>query len=202
MSKIAALYQPQLRNITFKLSLFHDERIARSKRLDLRKGKRCFVNVLTGTHGGFPRHNLRDEALFVLYDAPHICVKRTLRHIAEHLDRLILIALAYHSAFALLDVARSPRHIEVVERSELCLHVCPGSHLECRADEYTHLPGAHFGKQLRFGGISLGVMDKGDFVFGDALCHELLPHIVIDVLKTAHFKLTRFILFHLDFFGR
>ena len=55
-------------------------------------------------------------------------------------------------------------------------------------EQDTHLPGAHFRKQLRLFCLRAGFMDKGDFLPGDALFHQFLPHIIVNIKGTVRFR--------------
>ena len=55
----------------------------------------------------------------------------------------VAVALPDDAPAALLQIARPPRAVEVVERHEPVLHVHARTHLEGAAHEDAHLPRAH-----------------------------------------------------------
>ena len=69
----------------------------------------------------------------------------------------ILISLPQYPALALLDVARPPRRVEMVEGDQALLDVRPGAHLLHRTQQYPHPPRVHGLEQRLF--LEIGVYD-------------------------------------------
>lgn len=68
---------------------------------------------------------------------PHISIKATFDDVHEGEDFGIHVALANEAAFALLEVCRAPRSIQVVHCQRSRLHIHTGAHLFRRADQHT-----------------------------------------------------------------
>ena len=58
------------------------------------------------------------------------------------MNLLIAVALPDDAPAALLQIARPPRAVEVMERHKPVLHVHTGSHFEGAAHEHPHLTGS------------------------------------------------------------
>ena len=95
------------------------------------------------------------------------------------MNLLVAVALTDDAPAALLQIARPPRTVEVVERHEPVLHVHTGSHFEGTAHEHTHLTGAHLCKQLLLPPLGVRLVDKCDLLAGDSSGDELFPDVVI-----------------------
>ena len=95
------------------------------------------------------------------------------------MNLLVAVALTDDAPAALLQIARPPRAVEVVERDEPVLHVHTRAHLEGAAHEHTHLTGAHLCKQLLLPRFGVGFMDECDLLAGDSSGNELFPDVVI-----------------------
>ena len=93
---------------------------------------------------------------------------------------LVAVALPDDAPAALLQIARPPRAVEVVERHEPVLHVHARAHLEGAAHEHTHLTGAHLCKQLLLSDFRIRLMDECDLLAGDSSGDELFPDVVVD----------------------
>ena len=92
----------------------------------------------------------------------------------------VAVALPDDAPAALLQIARPPRAVEVVERHEPVLHVHARAHLEGAAHEHTHLTGAHLCKQLLLSDFRIRLMDECDLLAGDSSGDELFPDVVVD----------------------
>ena len=79
-------------------------------------------------------HGHVDEARLALERLPAGGVDASLGRIGEERDLVVLVALALDPAFALGDLGREPRHIEMVERDEPSVGVDAGPHGLGRAD--------------------------------------------------------------------
>ena len=91
-----------------------------------------------------------DEFLLILHRLPEVCVKGSFGHIAVHMDKGILVALALDTALALGEVSGSPRTIQIMKCHQTVLHIGACAHLGSAAHKYTHLTGTNFGEQLLF----------------------------------------------------
>ena len=163
------------------LDLFHDGGIARGDGLDLGIGECAAFEVFRLADGDAAIHDLIDEARFRFEHLPHIGIERSFGDVAVDLDFRIVVALPQNSALALLDVARSPRRVEVMERDEPFLHVRAGAHFLGGAQKDADAPGIHRIKQVLLLPVGLGVMDIGDFFCRDAFGNEFVADFVIDV---------------------
>ena len=95
------------------------------------------------------------------------------------MDRLILVALSFNSAFPLGQVAGPPGAVQVMQRHKAVLHIGPGSHLLGTAEQNTHLAGTDFREQLLFPHFGIGLMNKRDLVGRHPLGDEFLPDVLI-----------------------
>ena len=92
----------------------------------------------------------------------------------------VAVALTDDAPAALLQIARPPRAVEVMERHKPVLHVHTGSHFEGTAHEHTHLTGAHLCKQLLLPRLGVGFVDKCDLLAGDSSGDELFTDVVVN----------------------
>ena len=150
LTLMAGAHQPQAGNVHIQVHLFLDALVTGAERLDLCVGQRRFVNVLTGAYRRFGGHNLRDESLLIFNRLPEVGVERSLGHIAVNMHFLVAVALTDDAATALLQIARPPRTVEVMQRDEPVLDIHTRTHLKGAAHQDAHLPGAHLCKQLFF----------------------------------------------------
>ncbi len=100
------------------------------------------------------------------YRLPEVCVEGGFRDVTVNMNLLVAVALTDDAPAALLQIARPPRTVEVVERHEPVLHVHTGTHLEGAAHEDAHLTGAHLCKQLLLPRLGVGLVDEGDLPRG------------------------------------
>lgn len=70
-----------------------------------------------------------NRALRSTVPLPHVRVEAAGGHVADDVHGRVLVALAQDAAFALFDVGRAPRHVDVVQRDEALLDVDAGAHL-------------------------------------------------------------------------
>ena len=61
-----------------------------------------------------------------------------------------------------------------MQGNELILHVGARAHLGRGTQQYPHLPGAHFGKQLLLFGLAVRRVDESDFLLRDTGVHQFL----------------------------
>ena len=92
----------------------------------------------------------------------------------------VAVALPDDAPAALLQIARPPRAVEVVERHEPVLHVHARAHFEGAAHEDAHLTGAHLCKQLLLSDFRIRLMDECDLLAGNSSGDELFPDVVVD----------------------
>ncbi len=131
----------ELAHFGINSDFLHDRGIARGDGLDLGIGKRPAFEVLGAAHRGVAGHHLLDEAGLGLQGLPHIGVERAFRDVAVNLHFRIKIALAQNSSLALLEVARAPGRVEVMQRAQVALDVHPCPHFFGRADHDAHPAG-------------------------------------------------------------
>ena len=103
------------------------------------------------------------------------------------MDGLVLVALAFNSAFPLGQVAGPPGAVQIMQRHKAVLDVGACAHFGRAAQQDAHLAGADLGKQLLFAHLGVGLMDKGDLIGGHAFGDELLPDVL--VYRKGRFRL-------------
>ena len=110
------------------------ERVAGSDRFHLGVSQRCGIHVFGAADGGIAGHHLGDEAAFRFQGLPHVGVEAAFGHVAEDFDVFVLVSLPNDAAFALFDVGRSPRGVEMMQCHEASLDVGAFAHLQCAAE--------------------------------------------------------------------
>ena len=100
---------------------------------------------------------MRYEFLLALHKLIQIGIEGSLGDIAVNVHFFIFVTLADNASLALLEVRRSPRTIQMVERDELLLTVGASAHALGAAQQDTHLTGTDFGKQIFLLRFALGV---------------------------------------------
>jgi hypothetical protein len=128
----------ELADFGVNLDLLDDGRIAGRDRLNLGVRESATVEVLCCPDRRFAAHNLLDKACLGFQRLPHIRVEGALCHIAVDLNLFVRIALSQDSPLTLLDIARAPRRVEVMECHKPSLHVGAGTHLFRGAEKYPH----------------------------------------------------------------
>ena len=175
-----AVQPAQARDLGVNAGLLDDQRIARGDGLDLGVGERRAVNVLDAAQVALARHHLGDEPGLGLQGLPQVGVEGLLGDVPVDLHLGIRVALAQDAALALLDVRRTPRGVEMMQRDQALLHVGAGAHLLGAAEEDADLAGAHVAEQLQLGGVAVVVLDELDVAGGNAAGQQLVPHVLID----------------------
>lgn len=117
--------------------------------LHLRERQHGLVQVVHGAHGRLVREDLADEALLALDDGVEVAVERAGRDVAEVVDAVEAVALAHDAPQSLLEVGRSPRAVEVVDRGEARLHVRPGAERRGRPQQDADIAVAHLTTDLK-----------------------------------------------------
>ena len=112
---------------------------------------------------------------------PRIGVERALGDVAIDLHFGIEISLAENSPLALLDVARPPGRVEMMQGAKAALHIHPRSHFFSGADEDADPAGVDSVEEIHFDEVAVAVMNEGDFVFGNAGGDEPRTHSLIDI---------------------
>ena len=120
--------------------------------------------------------DLFDEHGFGFDFLPHERVEAALGHIVEDFHGGVLVALADHPPFALLEIGGPPRDIDMVQRHGAGLHVGAGSHFLCRADQYRHCAAVAFIEQPQSVLGGAGIVDEPD----RGGVHALLDQLVAD----------------------
>ena len=105
-------------------------------------------------------------------------------HIAVHMDKRILVALALDTALTLGKISRSPRAVQVMQRHKTVLHIGACAHFGGAAQQDAHLSSADPGKQFFLLHLSLGFVDKSNLLGGHSLGDELLADVLIAVSYT------------------
>src|SRR5439155_11388374 len=102
----------------------------------------------------------------------------------------VLITLPEDSAFALLDIGRSPGRVEMMQGDEARLDISAFSHLCCAAEKNADYSLAHGFEEHRFGCIVGGVLRERDLIRRNAARDKLFAHVIID-RKPAAVRLRR-----------
>ena len=76
----------------------------------------------------------------------------------------------------------------MMQRNQPILDVGSSAEFGRRAEQDTHLTGANLGKQLRLFGFGRRLMDKSNFFLRNALCHQFIPHIIVDIKTAVAFR--------------
>jgi len=129
LALVVGFHQLQLGNLHIQIHAFLDTGVSGAQGLDLGKGKRRFIYIIAASHRRFRGHNLADEFLFVFHRLPEVGIKSSLRDIAVHMDKRVLIALALDTALALGKVSRTPRAVQIMQRHKAILHIGASAHL-------------------------------------------------------------------------
>ena len=107
LALVVGFHQLQAGYLYIQIHTLFDTGVSGTQSLDLGKGKRCFIHIIAGAHRRFRGHDLADEFLLILHRLPEVCVKGSFGHIAVHMNKGILVALALDTALALGKVSRS-----------------------------------------------------------------------------------------------
>ena len=179
LALVVGFHQLQAGYLHIQIHTLFDTGISGTQSLDLGKTEGGFIHIIAGAHRRFRSHDLRNEFLLILHRLPEVCVKGSFGHIAVHMNKGILVALALDTALALGKVSRSPRTVQVMKCHQTVLHIGACAHLGGAAHKHTHLTGTDFGEQLLFPHLGIGLMDKSDLISRHPLGNELLTNIVI-----------------------
>lgn len=104
---MVGFHQLQTGDLHIQVHAFLDTGVTGTQSLDLRKGEGCFVHIVAASHRRFGSHDLADEFLLVLHGLPQESVERPLGHIAVHMNKGVLVALALDTSFSLLQICES-----------------------------------------------------------------------------------------------
>ena len=181
LALVVSFQHLQLCNLHIQIHLLLDERISGTQCLDLCIRKCLFVHILTGAHGGFTGHNLRDKSLFILQSLIQIRVKCPFRDVIEDLDFLVHVALPDDAPIALGHVAGLPTNVQMMHRHKPGLHIGTRPHFRRTSEQNSHIAGAHFGEQCRLFCFGICVVDKLDFVFRHTGSNQLFANVIVDV---------------------
>ena len=177
---MVCLQQLEFGHIHVQIHALLNAGITGTQRLDLGKGEGSFVHILAGAHGRFAGHDLRDKALLGLQRLPEVSVEGPLGHIAADMNGLVLVALSLNAPFALRQITRPPRGVQIMQRDQAILHVSASAHFGGAAHQNAHLAGTDFRKEVTLFGLSIRLVNKGDLLRGHPACNQLLPDILID----------------------
>ena len=158
-----------------------DRGVARCDRLDCRVVEHRLVEVVSRPRGALVGEDLCDESLLALDGLVEIAVESARRDVAEVLHLAEHVALTLDSPQALLEVARAPRAVDVVDGGEAGLDVGARPKLLGRAEEHPHLTRVHLLEERVPALRSRVVMDEGDLRFGDSQTDELRLNLSVDV---------------------
>ena len=177
---MVGLHQLQSGYLHIQVHTLLNTGVSGTQGLDFRKRQCGFIYIITGAYRRFRSHDLADKFLLILHSLPQVGIKGSLRHIAVHMDKGVLVALALDTAFALGKVSRPPRAIQIMERHKAVLHIGASAHLCGAAQQDAHLSGTDFGEQLFFPYFGIGLMDESNLVGGHPLGNQFLSDVLID----------------------
>jgi len=95
------------------------------------------------------------------------------------LRAIYIVPLAQYAPLALLNVARAPRHGQVVQDVQTLLHVHAGTHLRRGANHDAHIPPVHGREQVAPLVWRLRVVNDGDLLRRNTLGNQALADVVI-----------------------
>ena len=182
---VIRFHQPQLCDLDVQIHLFPDTRIARAQRLDFRIRERRFVHIVAGADGRFAGHDLADKALLVLDGLPQIAVKRFFCDISVYMHVRIHVALPHNAPRSLLQIARPPRRIQIMQSDQSVLNIGACAKFLCAAKQNPHLSAPDLGEQIFLFDFRIRVMDELNLLFRNPACNQFVPDIVIDVKRTV-----------------
>ena len=180
LRKVVGFQQLQLGNFNVQVHFFFNHGVAAGQCLDLGIRKRLLVHIFGGADRRFAGHNLRYKFLLGFYQLIQVGIEGALGDIAVNVYLRIFVALPDNAPLPLLKVGRTPRAFEVVQGDELLLAVGAGAHALGAAQQDTHLTAPHFAEQIFLLHLALGVVDEGDFVFGNAQFQQFRANIIIN----------------------
>ena len=171
--------------------LLHHRGIARGDGLDFGVGQGAAFEVLGAAHRGVAGHDLLVEAGLGLQGLPHIGVERAFGDVAVNLHFRIKIALAQNSALALLDVARAPGRVEMMQGAQAALDVHPCPHFFSGADPDAYPAGVHGLEQIQLGQVAVGVVSvlpRGPGLLGVRLLIRFALTVVCSHCRTGEHR--------------
>ena len=180
LRKMVGFQQLQLGHLNVQVHFFFNHGVAAGQCLDLGIRKRLFVYIFGGADRRFAGHDLADKFLLALHKLVKVGVEGALGDIAVNVHLRVFVALPDNAPLPLLKVGRTPRTIQMVQGDELLLAVGAGAHALGAAQQDTHLTAPHLAKQIFLLYLALGVVDKGDLVFGNTQFQQLRANIIIN----------------------
>ena len=129
LALVVGFHQLQAGYLHIQIHTLLDAGISGTQSLDLGKTQGGFIHIIAGANRTFAGHDLADKFLLVLHRLPEVCVKSSFCHIAVHMDKGVLVALALDTALALGKVSRSPRTVQVMKCHQTVLHIGACAHL-------------------------------------------------------------------------
>src|SRR5580700_6787366 len=126
-------------------------------------------------------HHLLDEAGLSLKDLPDIGIKRALRNVAVDPHLGVQIPLPQDASLSLLDVARAPGRIQMVQGGKAALHVCAGTHFFGGTDENAYPASVDGIEQVHLGRVAVSVVNEGNLILRNAAGSEPRAQVVIDI---------------------
>jgi len=158
-----------------------DQRVAGGERLDLGVAERLVADVVDRADIEPAAGDLGDELRFALDRLPAVRIEAPLDDVPVDLDLRILVALAQNPAFALLDIARAPRNVNVVKRDRAGLDVRAHAHLLRRADQHAHVPGSAGGEQAALLSVVAGFVHEPHLSGWDAVGLQQAAELLVGV---------------------
>ena len=137
-----------LRDLSISVQFFLDKWVASSCALYISVGKCHHVGIFQRACADITAHGLLNDSGLILQLLPHIGVKGVLHDVGEYFYLFVRVALPDNTAFALFDVARPPRCVQMVLCYQMMLEVCASSHFLCRADNDADFAVVYFLEKL------------------------------------------------------
>ena len=172
----------ELRQFNFRCDLFQNFRIAAGDGFDLRGGHHQLIYIFGGARRHLARHDLADEAGLRFKRLPHVAVKRVFRDVGADMNVRKDVSLSQNSAFALLDVRRTPRRIEMVERVQPLLHIHARTSFLRRGEQDAKPARIGSRKGFRFLFRGREVVNESNLVGRNATLHERAFEFAVNAL--------------------
>ena len=97
----------------------------------------------------------------------------------------IHVALPHNAPRSLLQIARPPWRIQIMQSDQSVLNIGACSKFLCAAKQNPHLSAPDLGEQILLFDFRIRVMDELNLLFRNPACNQFVPDIVIDVKRTV-----------------
>ena len=100
------------------------------------------------------------------------------------MSHAVLVALTFDTTNSLLQVARSPWNIQIMQCNQLFLTIRTCTHFACTSQQNSHFAFIHTVEKISFLLFGLGIVYISDLFRFYAVCNQLIPNIIIDAEVT------------------